>query len=75
MSEKLANGWLLLLLIYDKCGMHIYLYTAEARDAGRLMSKFLSNPGEKHYEAVLYAIGLRVPRGGFLSANKEEYWR
>jgi hypothetical protein len=27
------------------------------RNAGRLLSKFLSNPGEKHYEAAMYAIG------------------
>ena len=34
------------------------------RNAGRLMSKFLSNPGEKHYDAAMFAMG-------FLSAKRE----
>jgi hypothetical protein len=34
------------------------------RNAGRLMSKFLSNPGEKHHDAAMFAMG-------FLSAKRE----
>jgi hypothetical protein len=30
------------------------------------MSKFLSNPGEKHYDAAMFAMG-------FLSAKRDEY--
>jgi hypothetical protein len=35
-------------------------------NAGRLLSKFLSNPGENHYEAAMYAIG-------FLSYKQDDY--
>jgi hypothetical protein len=36
------------------------------RNAGRILSKFLSNPGKKHYEACMHAVG-------FLRKNQHEY--
>ena len=51
--------------------MGLFCYTTSTvfvhyRNAGRLMSKFLSNPGEKHYDAAMFAMG-------FLSAKRDEY--
>lgn len=38
----------------------------DCRNAGRILSKFLSNPGEKHYEACMHAVG-------FMRKNLNEY--